>query len=138
MIAEFTDSLRNKHSHLLREKAYKAIGQLFVEIESKYLGSSSDTGAEDYYLNFLETPKEEILKKLNQIQNKLKPKGKVEQPESESSEPLLASDEFIGQDEHVFTQTSSFQNDLIVEPSIEYTSEDLGCKFSLSLNLQSI
>jgi hypothetical protein len=130
MISELTDTLKSKKSHLLREKAYNAIGQTFIELEAKHLGTDikEAKSAEEYYLRFLEAPKGQLLKQLNKIEHKLRLKNQKQDQEQDFAEPLIGKNEFIGQDEYVVTHASSFDDDITVIPNPEYTSKDLGCK----------
>lgn len=42
VIKEFVSSMKGENRHLIKQKAYKTIGQLFVEFENKHFGKRAE------------------------------------------------------------------------------------------------
>ena len=48
LIKEFVSSMKGENRNLIKQKAYKAIGQLFIEYENKHFGERIDI-SEEYH-----------------------------------------------------------------------------------------
>lgn len=111
LIEEFVKAIKEDNPELLKEKAFKAIGKLFVEIENKYLlpvavqeqfQADLSIKLDNHFLKLLETPKEQLRVELrNLLENKLF-QIKSRKKNSKITKPILVGkDEFIGEDEVV-------------------------------------
>jgi hypothetical protein len=116
VIEEFVSAIKDKKQDMIKQRAYKAIGKLFVEIENKHLPALSsreqfkgdlNVKIDNHYLNMLETHPDKLRDQLKDLLSKklisLQPKKSkaVQEP------TLLEQDEFIGEDEVISTQAMS-------------------------------
>lgn len=138
VIEEFVDSMKGANKELVKKNAYKAIGQLFVEIEQKHLPKEEDKGhykgdlslkIDNHFLRLIETPKSVISEEMRELLaskiKKLKPKKNPK-----ATGKLIEKDEFIGEDEIITTAVHRQEvSEVTVIPSPEYTAKDLGCKY---------
>ena len=132
LVQDFVSALRKDNNKLMREKAYKAIGQLFVQMESKYLISKDieNTEVDSYYLKFLETDKVKLASEVGILLSNLSTSKEVI-PET-PSDAVIGKGEFIGQDEYISTQPSSETHSSISVASVEYTVDDIDFKSPIS------
>lgn len=147
VIEEFVDSMKGANKELIKKNAYKAIGQLFVEIEQKHLPRADDKGhykgdlslkIDNHFLKLIETPKDTLREQMRELLvskiKKLKPK---KNPKAKGK--LVEQDEFIGEDEVITTTFHTEEvSEVTVIPSPEYTAKDLGCKYSLCISISNM
>lgn len=112
VIDEFVSAVNSNDRHLLKEKAYKTIGQLFVEIEQKHLSQSTDKDIfkgdltqriDNHYLKLLETPQEELRLQMMELLKQKLSKLRSKKKHSKAEQALIEADEFIGEDEVIHT-----------------------------------